>query len=269
MKPFFSFHPHRRHCRPDVPGTTVPSLPPADWTNHRTPHRKRPALRIPRNGTRRRHPLPAPPVSATSIWFRAATDDTGRHPSLSRHRMKTLFSLFLALWLCGTPLAAQSHTRQGVKRSTDALMFVPAAAGLAASLSLRDYTGTRQLCLSGATALGASYLLELCCPKKRPDGDGNRAFPSTHTTAAFAGAAFVQRRYGWKWGAPAYAVAGYVAWGRVYSKRHDVWDVLAGAALGVGAAYAFTRPLARGAQLSLMPAVLNGGGQGVYASITF
>ena len=53
--------------------------------------------------------------------------------------------------------------------------------------------------------------------------------------AAFDGATFLMRRYGWKWGVPAYAVSCYVAWGRVHANKHDWWDVLGGAAIGAGA----------------------------------
>jgi membrane-associated phospholipid phosphatase len=77
---------------------------------------------------------------------------------------------------------------------------------------------------------------------------------------AFSGATFLQRRYGWKLGVPAYAVSTYVAWGRVYSKRHDVWDVLAGAAIGVGSALVFTRPFAEKHNVTLAPIAWPEGG---------
>ena len=67
------------------------------------------------------------------------------------------------------------------------------------------------------------------------------------------GAAFIQRRYGWKWGIPAYAIASYVGWSRTYAKKHDWWDVVAGAALGAGSAYIFTRPFATKHNLSISP----------------
>lgn len=49
-----------------------------------------------------------------------------------------------------------------------------------------------------------------------------------------AGAAFLQMRYGWALGGPAYAVASFVACSRVESKRHYTSDVVAGAAIGIG-----------------------------------
>lgn len=69
-----------------------------------------------------------------------------------------------------------------------------------------------------------------------------RFFPSGHTSITFSSATFMHTRYGWKYGIPFYVLAGYVSWYRVYADRHDYWDVLGGAALGVGCAYFFTKP---------------------------
>ena len=86
---------------------------------------------------------------------------------------------------------------------------------------------------------------------------------------AFQGAAFIQRRYGWKYAIPAYLVSGYVVWGRVYAKRHDCWDVLAGAAIGIGSSYIFTRPFAKKHNLAISPIILNNEQFGIYVSMTF
>ena len=53
------------------------------------------------------------------------------------------------------------------------------------------------------------YVLKPLVDRTRPDG-GHQWFPSGHTASAFAGAAFLQMRYGWALGAPAYAVASFV-----------------------------------------------------------
>ena len=152
-----------------------------------------------------------------------------------------------------------SSAQEAVKKSTTMGCLSPSAAGFAASVWQKDWVGLRQLALTTSVALAANYALELSVTKDRPDQTEHHAMPSTHTLLAFSGAAFVQRRYGWKWGLPAYALSAYVAWGRVYSKRHDVWGVLVGAAIGVGSAYAFTRPLGRHADLTLAPASVGGG----------
>lgn len=176
-----------------------------------------------------------------------------------------IFCVLLAGLLC---LPVTGQTRRRVDRSTDALALLPAATGLVLTVCKKDMTGLKQLALGSTTGLAANYLLELAVKKDRPDGTGSHAFPSTHTTVSFAGAAFLQRRYGWKWGIPAYLVSAYVGWGRIYAKKHDIWDVLAGAAIGAGAGYLYTRPLARKAQLSVAPAVV-GAHPGIYLSARF
>lgn len=79
--------------------------------------------------------------------------------------------------------------------------------------------------------------------KKRPNGEDFKSFPSGHTSITFQGAAFMQKRYGWKYGIPAYIVAGYTGFSRVYAKKHYVEDVVAGAAFGIISSYIFTEKL--------------------------
>ncbi len=94
--------------------------------------------------------------------------------------------------------------------------------------------------------MGGSFIvthsLKRIINKERPNG-GDYSFPSGHTSAAFTGAAFIEKRYGLKAGIPAYILASYVGWSRVYSKHHDYYDVVAGALLGIGSAYIFTKPI--------------------------
>ena len=174
--------------------------------------------------------------------------------------------LLIAFVTLANPALAQS--RRAVDRTTDAGCLLTVAAGAAASLMQKDYNGAGQFGLTLSTALATNYLLELSIRKSRPDGDGNHAFPSTHTAAAFAGATFIGRRYGWKWSIPAYAVAGGVAWGRIYAKKHDIWDVLAGAAIGTGSALIFTRPMKKKSTWSAAP-IATPAGTGIFISATF
>jgi len=164
---------------------------------------------------------------------------------------------------------AYSQSRDGVKKSTDVLVFITPVAGFAATLALKDYEGTKQIVLSGATCIASTYLLKYITKKERPDHDGNRSFPSSHTSVAFQGASFIQKRYGWKYGIPAYAISAYVGWGRVYAKRHDWWDVLAGATIGTVSSYIFTRPFAKNHNIALSPAIINNKYPGIYASVKF
>ena len=75
--------------------------------------------------------------------------------------------------------------------------------------------------------------------KERPNG-GDFSFPSGHTSAAFTGAAFIEYKYGLKYGLPAYMLASFVGWSRVHAKKHDYIDVLGGIIVGVGCVELFT-----------------------------
>ncbi|MBR1712967.1 MAG: phosphatase PAP2 family protein [Alloprevotella sp.] len=180
--------------------------------------------------------------------------------------MKPAAILLIALiTLAGT---ASAQSRRAVNRATDVACLTPVVAGVAVSLIQKDYKGSEQFGLSLGTTLAANYLLELSIKKSRPDGTGRHAFPSTHTAVAFASATFIGRRYGWKWSIPAYAVAGGVAWGRVYAKKHDFWDVLAGAAIGTGSALIFTRPKKKGMTWNAVP-IATPEGTGLSVCATF
>jgi hypothetical protein len=95
-----------------------------------------------------------------------------------------------------------------------------------------------------ALALGRAGLttgaLKYSVNETRPNG-GAHSFPSGHTSAAFTGAEFIRKEYGWGWGAPAYFAAGFVAWSRVEADKHYTHDVLAGAAIGILANHDFWR----------------------------
>ena len=112
-------------------------------------------------------------------------------------------------------------------------------------IAKKDKKGLWQFTKSYGTTLALTYALKYAIDKPRPDGrtDG-KAFPSGHTAVAFSGASFLQRRYGWEYGIPAYAVAGLVAYTRIegINDRHDGWDVLGGVLVGVGSTYLFTTP---------------------------
>lgn len=159
-----------------------------------------------------------------------------------------------------------AQSRKAVELSTDVAMFVPSVVGGVISLVEGDKKGLVQLVESGAASVALAYALKYSVKKERPDGSDLHSFPSNHAGVAFMGATFIQQRYGWKFALPAYAIGGYVAWGRVYADRHDVWDVLAGAAIGVGCAIAITTPFAREHRVALCP-VASPGAVGVSAVI--
>lgn len=180
--------------------------------------------------------------------------------------MKRLW-LVVSLCLLSSLSQAQSY-HKGVRISGDVLAAGLPVAALVTTLVEKDYQGTKQLVFSGVSAAAVTYILKAAVDKRRPDGSNLNSFPSAHSAAAFAGATFLQRRYGWKFGVPAYVLSTYVAWSRVYAKKHDVWDVAAGAAIGAAASLIFTRPFADKHHLVLSPVMIDDKA-GLYASFTF
>ncbi len=150
--------------------------------------------------------------------------------------IKVIALVFLAMIISGWTCEAQAD---GIQRAGDVLQVALPAAGLTATLALRDREGTCQLAKSFATTMAVTYALKYSLDTKRPSG-GRHSFPSGHTSAAFAGAGFIQQRYGWKYGLPSYALAGFVGYSRVHADRHYWHDVLAGAAIGIGSNLIFT-----------------------------
>lgn len=147
----------------------------------------------------------------------------------------------------------RSSSQKGVGISTDVAVIALPVATLAGVLIEKDWTGLKEGVLTAVTTAGATLILKYAVKEDRPDHSNMHSFPSGHTSTAFATATFIQRRYGWKLGVPAYAVATYIGWGRVYAKKHHWWDVVAGAAIGAGAALIYTRPFAEKHDLILSP----------------
>jgi membrane-associated phospholipid phosphatase len=144
-------------------------------------------------------------------------------------------ALVLALSLGGIEARAAEGTGPG---DAAAILLPVGAAG--GALLARDSKGLAQLAESYAASMAVVYVLKPLVDRNRPYG-GRRSFPSGHATSAFAGAAFLQMRYGWALGLPAYAVAAYVAYSRVEADRHHTSDVVAGAAIGIASNLVFTR----------------------------
>ena len=147
--------------------------------------------------------------------------------------------LFLLLTCTVWDAHAQDKTLQ---TAGDVLLVSLPVASLTGTLLIGDQEGSWQFAkgfvLNQAVTLGMKYAIN----KPRPYDNGYRAFPSAHTSTTFQSAAFLQKRYGWKFGAPAYALAAFTGYSRIRAHKHDGWDVLAGAVVGIGSSYLFTRP---------------------------
>ncbi len=158
--------------------------------------------------------------------------------------------------------------KKGVDLSTDVVAVALPAAALVGTLCAQDWKGLIQGVETAAVTAAATLILKYSINEWRPDMSNCHSFPSGHTAVSFGSAAYLQRRYGWAYGAPAYALSCYVAWGRVFAKKHHYWDVIGGAVIGTASAYIFTTPFARRHNLQVSP-VSHGNDIGVYASFEF
>jgi membrane-associated phospholipid phosphatase len=86
----------------------------------------------------------------------------------------------------------------------------------------------RAQALNGVLTTGIKYTVR----RERPGHGKRSSFPSGHASSTFASAAVLQSHFGWKAGAPAYAVASFVGWTRVRDHVHWLSDVVMGAAIG-------------------------------------
>jgi len=136
--------------------------------------------------------------------------------------------------------AGELPAAQGTAAGDVGAIVLPAGAAVG-TLAAHDHKGLAQLAEAYASAMAVTYILKPTVDRTRPNG-GHMSFPSGHATSAFAGAAFLQRRYGWWFGIPAYGLASYVAYSRVETKQHYTSDVVAGAAIGIATNLVFTHP---------------------------
>ncbi|SMG41564.1 Membrane-associated phospholipid phosphatase [Arenibacter troitsensis] len=151
--------------------------------------------------------------------------------------IKTLLLLLITLF--GTMLKAQDKT---ITNLGDVLLFTMPTTALGTSIITGDQKGTWQFTKGFLLNQALTIGLKMAIDKPRPDLSNNSSFPSGHTSITFQSAAFIQKRYGWKYGAAAYALAGFTGYSRIQADKHDGWDVLAGAIIGVGSSYIFTTP---------------------------
>ena len=121
-----------------------------------------------------------------------------------------------------------------------------------ATYSTGKAIGDKKLAYAGRDIVRAQLLsqamvqsLKYSIRRDRPDHSNNKSFPSGHSASAFATATVLQRYYGWKVGAPAYALGGYVALARMSWNRHHASDVVMGAGFGIASARTVTMEMAK------------------------
>jgi membrane-associated phospholipid phosphatase len=160
-------------------------------------------------------------------------------------KFSPLITLTLSLACTIDILCAKALFRDDDKPTTVAgdicQVALPIAAVGITMLAKNDNYGLIHLLRSQALTVGATYALKYTVRERRPNG-GKHSFPSGHTSIAFCSAEYLNRRYGWTYGIPAFAVASFVGYSRVNAHVHHWRDVIGGAALAIGITYFFTDP---------------------------
>jgi membrane-associated phospholipid phosphatase len=87
----------------------------------------------------------------------------------------------------------------------------------------------RSLAMSEALTQAVKYATR----RERPDQSSRKSFPSGHAADTFAFATALERHLGWRYAAPAYAFASYIAVSRLPANRHWFSDVAFGSAVGI------------------------------------
>ncbi len=164
--------------------------------------------------------------------------------SIMKKRFRIPFILLFSL-SCFLASHAQSDSyREFIQTSGDIIQVGLPLSALIMNGIHKDKEGTIQLFYGLGTTFILTHALKRTIRKKRPDpSEAYNAFPSGHTSVAFHAAAYLQKRYGWKYGVPALLLSTFTGYSRVegIDKKHDVWDVLGGALLGSVSAYVFTK----------------------------
>lgn len=114
---------------------------------------------------------------------------------------------------------------------TGVAIALPLVAGGITLMHDWDWHGAAELALDTGLTVGTALALKQFVREQRPDHSDFKSFPSDTAALAFAPSAYLWDRYGWEYGAPAYAAAAFVGYSRVDTKEHHWWDVLASAGI--------------------------------------
>ena len=149
-----------------------------------------------------------------------------------------LFNIVLSIGF--DPLYLNDKNRTPIERAGDLFQIAIPLSGVGYTYYSNDIIGRKQFWKTYLSSLSLTYILKYTIKKERPNGHCCESFPSGHTSAAFAGAMFINNRYGSKFGIPAIFLASFVGYSRVYAEKHYWEDVLAGALISVIASIFYT-----------------------------
>jgi membrane-associated phospholipid phosphatase len=140
------------------------------------------------------------------------------------------------------PLNSSASDDEWIEKTGDVLQIALPVGAAATTLILQDWEGTGQFAKTFAASWATVYGLKVAIGKMRPASENRLSHPSGHTMGAFAGAAFIDTRYGHTFGIPAYALAAFTGYSRIYADKHFFDDVVSGASISMLWTWFFTTP---------------------------
>lgn len=130
-------------------------------------------------------------------------------------------------------MPAKADTADAWNRFADGGRALLVGAAVVAPLWRKDFRTS----LNGLTAIVATYaaskMIKTVWREPRPNGQNEKSFPSEHAGDCFAAATVLDQEWRNTVGPLAIGIATAVSMARVFSGKHHVVDVVAGAALGV------------------------------------
>jgi membrane-associated phospholipid phosphatase len=148
-----------------------------------------------------------------------------------------LAPLLVGSAFAGSAYFVDSHTRDALRGQAPGVSgaastagglkyMVPATLGLFAAGRLAEGSRFRAFSYDATQAVivNAVYtdVFTRIASRTRPDGSDQLAFPSGHTSTAFAWATVAQAHYGWKAGVPSYLAASAIGLSRVSQDKHHL-----------------------------------------------
>jgi membrane-associated phospholipid phosphatase len=210
--------------------------------------------------------LPAPGTNAVPQLPRVSHDPEGNPLKLAALDFKNFFSGDTGRTLSYTAIVAIASApwdREGVNNGFNLPTTLFQSGNVIGSFAFQlgagfatygagKAFGSNQVAFVGRDIVRAQIVsqtlvqaLKVTVRRDRPDQSNSMSFPSGHAASAFATATVLHRYYGWKVGAPAYALGGYVALARMSWNRHHASDVVMGAGFGIASARTVTMSVAK------------------------
>jgi len=160
--------------------------------------------------------------------------------------MKAFGRLLTALALVAVIFSERAEAdSEAFETYGDIMQYVLPLSGFAATYITKDKTGRIQFLKQGALTMGTVSILKVTNEKWRPNAGNAQSWPSGHTAGAFWGASFLDMRYGYKVGIPAYALAALVGASRVDSQNHFADDTISGMSIALLSGWLTVTPFSK------------------------